>query len=77
VFFKDWGKWETDGLKPFSWCIVLPKGVGKNQSKAQVANQKNPKLPKIFCSFSHIELREPGIENQEPFSTKTHISAQL
>jgi len=52
---------------------VLPDGVGKNQSKAQGVVRSILKINKFFYSFSHIELQESGIENQEPFSHQTRM----
>jgi hypothetical protein len=41
---------------------------GNNQSKSQLLAHQKRLIFKNFYSFSHIELRESGIENQEPFS---------
>jgi len=49
----------------------------KINQKCSTLKAKIEKLQKNFISFSHIELRESGIENQPLFSTQTRISAQL
>jgi hypothetical protein len=50
---------------------------GKNQSKAQLSAYQKRLISKNFFSFFHIELRESGIENREPFSTQTRSFALL
>ncbi len=47
------------------------------QSKALVVAHQKRLISKNFYSFSHIELRESGIENQEPFSHRTRKSALI
>jgi hypothetical protein len=59
---------------------LLPEAaeVGvENQSKAQVPAHQKRIFLKNFYSFSRNELRESGIENQEPFSHQSRIFALL
>jgi hypothetical protein len=67
-------KKKTGILLGFEAVRILRSATGgcwKNQSKAQVVNTLKSIFLKIFYPFSHIELRESGIENQEPFSPQS------
>jgi hypothetical protein len=57
--------------------LKAPAAPERNQSKAQWGKIKNPFFLKKFYSFSHIELRESGIGNQEPFSPQTRMFTLL
>jgi hypothetical protein len=51
--------------------------VAKTSIKNAEGQEQKSIFLKNFYSFSHIELRESGIKNQEPFSPQSRIFALL
>jgi hypothetical protein len=49
----------------------------KINQKRRGLDPQNDSFLKNFYSFSHIKLRESGIENQEPFSHQSRMFALL